>query len=325
MSRKKKEKFKETTIENYYDLKVDKVDELVEALKSSPKEDVDSDNQPKEPVPTSIAECTGTDTPDTRNRKGKQKHFDPYKIDVLSRVPVWIKAVFIKFWFAGAVCYFVMFGLSLYFAADDLFLLGGVILGVLVDFIVNPIFRMLESDDKEYDNYMMFPFPVKVYWTFLTNMIYYALVMFTVSYMYTGLNMLINLIAGSADHNIAVGVEPLLYGVFCVIADMAFIGIKDLIVYLVRRAKKKKALAAGEGDEVFGEPVKTANRGKGKSKRTDKQRPDSVVDSDATQTAEEEKVVEADGEVDEVERLRRLAESNNEGSEGNGKKKNKKK
>ena len=30
---KKNKKFKETTIENYYDLKIDKVDELVAALK----------------------------------------------------------------------------------------------------------------------------------------------------------------------------------------------------------------------------------------------------------------------------------------------------
>ena len=39
--------------------------------------------------------------------------------------------------------------------------------------------------------------------------------------------------------------EPLLFGVFCVVVDMAFIGIKDLTVYLVKKsAKKESALNA---------------------------------------------------------------------------------
>ncbi|MGN1104318.1 MAG: hypothetical protein ACI4QI_05520, partial [Candidatus Coproplasma sp.] len=332
MARKKKE-FKETTIENYYDLKVDKVDELVEALKSSPKEDVDTDNQPLEPISTSIAECTGTDTPDTRTKKGKEKHFDPYKIDKLSRVPVWIKASFIKFWFAGAVCYFVMFGLSLYVAADDLFIVCGLILGLLTDFIVNPIFRMLESDDKEYNNYMMFPFPVKVYWTFFTNLLYYVLVMFTVSYMYTGLNMLINLITGSPSSTIAVGAEPLLQGVFCVIADMAFIGIKDLIVFLVKRGKAKRALANGEVEiGADGQPVEGESRPKGRRKGGKGRQVDVAPETVETQTAEAKQGDESDvtapatdeeADVDEIERLRRLAESDVEDKAKNSKNKKK--
>ena len=89
---------------------------------------------------------------------------------------------------------------------------------------------------------MMFPFPFKKYWTFLTNVIYYVAVSFVVTYMYQGINLLIDVINGTAaSSNINVGVEPLLYGVFTVIADMAFIGIKDLIVYLVKKKKAKKA------------------------------------------------------------------------------------
>ena len=50
MAKKKKEKSRETTIENYYDLKVDKVDELVAALRG---EDVDS----QEPVSYKVEDC----------------------------------------------------------------------------------------------------------------------------------------------------------------------------------------------------------------------------------------------------------------------------
>lgn len=257
MSRKKKKENKETTIENYYDLRVDKVDELVEILQSS-KEEKTADGKPTAidtPISTSIAECTGEDTPDTRKRNGKEKHFDPYKIDKLSRIPVWIKALFIKWWFAGCVCYFVMMGLSLYFAADDLFLLSGAILGLLADFIINPIFRMLESDKKEFNNYTMFPFPIKAFWTLFANVIYYIVVMYSVTYMYVGLEELINLISGAQGEVINVGVEPLLFATFCVAIDMAFIGIKDGIVYGVKKAKRKKAEAAELEAELSQQPV----------------------------------------------------------------------
>ena len=232
MSRKNKKQEKETTIEDFYDLKIDKVDELVAALKDG---NAQSDAPP---VSTKISDCTGTDTPDTKTKKGKDKEFDPYKIDKLSRIPVWLKAFFIKFWFAGAVCYFVNMGLGVYITNSlDLMLLDGVVLGVLTDVLVNPIFRLIESDRKEYNNYMMFPFPFKKYWTFLTNIAYYIGVFFCVNYAYLGLN----LAAEAINKNWFVAIEPLLFGTIALLVDMAFIGIKDLIVYLVKRKKLKKA------------------------------------------------------------------------------------
>jgi len=47
----KKKKIQETTIENYYDLKIDKVDELVAALKD--------DGAVNEDISFDIYECTG--------------------------------------------------------------------------------------------------------------------------------------------------------------------------------------------------------------------------------------------------------------------------
>ncbi len=230
---KKKKKDKETTIENYYDLKVKEVDELVAALKGDAPET-------EEPVSYKVEDCIGAEAASQGEEtiaKKSSREFDPYKIDKLSRVPVWLKALFIKFWFAGAVCYFVNMGLGVYVkAALDLLVIDGVLLGVLVDCIVNPIYRMLESDKKEYNNYMMFPFPFKQYWTFLTNIIYYIGVFVCVNYAYLGLNLLIQLI----KPNWFIAIEPLLFGLIALAVDMAFIGIKDLIVYLVKRAKSKK-------------------------------------------------------------------------------------
>ena len=232
MSKKKKQEFKESSIEDYYDLKVDKVDELVAALKEG---STASDKSDKE-INYSINENTGVYDEKNVKRNGEDKQFDPYKIDKVSGIPTWLKAVFIKWWFSGVVCFLIMWGLPLDNGLDGV-ILSGVVLGVFVDLFVNPLFRYMESDRKEYNAYMMFPFPFKAYWTFLTNIIYYLGLMFLVSLTYTGINALITLISGAKATGFYV--EPLLFGVICVAEDMAFIGIKDGIVALVRRKKIK--------------------------------------------------------------------------------------
>lgn len=228
MSKKKKNGNDKEVIDNYYDLKKDSVDELVAILKGE-------ETETKEPVTTNIAEITG-EKEKARGSK-KSKEFDPYKRDKLQFLPTWLKAIFIKWWFAGAVCYLGMWGLGR--TGEDAILLIGIILGIVVDIMVNPIFHFLESNKKEYDPYMMFPFPFKKYWTFLTNIIYYIVIVFAVNFGYLGVNTIANLVHHTTDAYY-VGVEPLLFGVFCVIVDMAFIGVKDLIVFLVNRGKKDK-------------------------------------------------------------------------------------
>ncbi len=224
---KKKKYEKETNIENYYDLKKDKIDELVSALKGE-------ETASEKPISTNIAEITG----EAETQKGKKaKEFDPYKRDKLQFLPVWLKALFIKWWFAGCVCFFIMWGIGL--QGENAVLLVGVVLGVIVDVLVNPIFRMIDSDKNQFNAYIMFPFPFKAYWTFFANLAYYVAVAFVVMFGYLGVNALINVISGTVN-KYYVGVEPLLFATFTLIADMAFIGLKDLIVWLVKRHKNNK-------------------------------------------------------------------------------------
>lgn len=336
MRKNKKNQNKETTIENYYDLKTDKVDELVAALKGELNE------EEAEPVSTNIEEITG-EAPKAKPGS-KKAFFNPYGHDFLARIPVWVKAFFIKFWFAGCVCYFVLMGLGIYITNElDKLVLAGAILGLVTDIMVNPIFVFLETDDKEYDDYIMFPFPFKAYWTFLTNVVYYIVVALVVLGMYTGLNLLVNAIFGVPEHYVSVGVEPLLYGVFCVLADMAFIGIKDLIVHLVKRAKEKKALEAAEIDAAADEGfVLNANDGKAKgafaktkgaktengATSANGENPETGLAAEnggAAQDNAGENSAEPEDEIDEIERLRRIALESGEGKKSNGKNKNKKK
>ena len=242
---KKKKKIQESTIENYYDLKVDKVDELVAALKG--EDDFEGE------VNYEMNANMGVNDPNNVTKSGKQKKFDPYKIDKFSRIPCWIKAIFIKFWFAGAVCYFIIMGLGNYILGVggdvgngikiggelDLLVITGMAMGIIVDVFVNSVFRYMETDKKEYNDFMMFPFPFKRFWTFFANMIYYVIVMIGVDLLYFFFNEIV------FHNNVNLGIEPLLFGVFSVIVDMIFIGIKDGFVHLARhmRNKKKESVA----------------------------------------------------------------------------------
>ena len=222
-------KIQEDVIENYYDLKVDKVDELVAALKGEDLEDLPA-------VSMNISDCTGVQDPKNYKRNGKQKEFDPYRRDILSRIPVWAKALFIKWWFFGVVCYFVNMGLGIYVTnALDILVLTGIITGLVVEILVNPIFRYIEVDG-EYKPYIMFPFPLKAFWTFFANILYYCIVIWGTSWIYTAINEAIR----SGNSSAYFAMEPLLFGVFTLIVDMVLIGIKDLLVFLIKKLHKKR-------------------------------------------------------------------------------------
>ncbi len=245
MSRKnKKQKQKETTIEDYYDLKTKEMDELVSALKGEEEFETEAPT-------TDIGIITGEE-------KEVGKQFNPYKLDRLSRVPMVVKALFIKWWFAGMCCFLFVMGLQSFIGqGENLIWVNGVMMGVVVDVLVNPCLRYFDDDTKKSNNYIMFPFPFKKFWTFFANVAYSVVVMWGVNYAYMGINLLFQR---------TIGLEPLLFGVFYVLIDMAFIGVKDGIVYGVKKSKLKKeeakqaelAAQAAAQAAVEPEPVKPA-------------------------------------------------------------------
>lgn len=70
------------------------------------------------------------------------------------------KVVLLKAWFAGAVCYFILWGLGIYVNSliDMLFILG-IVLGMVTDLLTNNVIRFIEPSPGENDKWQMFPKP----------------------------------------------------------------------------------------------------------------------------------------------------------------------
>ena len=171
--------------------------------------------------------------PKTKTDPGKQYKSKGF----LDKIPDPVKAIFIKFWFNGAVCFFIFWGLGMYIwdTIDMIFVLG-IVLGMVTDILVNNAFRFFAITPGSNDKWMMFP--KKKFWTFFTNIIYAFLVLCVVVWIYNTINVIGNSINGTTGEMI-LGVEPVLFGLFYVAVDMLFIGMKNLFIRIIADAKEK--------------------------------------------------------------------------------------
>lgn len=192
----------QTTAESF-DLKTDAVDKLVTA---------DEDNVPE----VGAAEI-------------KQ-----YTSNGLDKIPSWIKALFLKFWFDGAMCFFFLWGLGNVLKGWDIVIVLALATGVVTDLLLNNIFRFIATTPKENDKWMMFP--QKKFWTLFANIAYSAVIVALVVASYKGINILIN---GPESDKITVAVEPFLYGLLYLVYDLIFIGFKNLFGKIIKDAKAK--------------------------------------------------------------------------------------
>jgi hypothetical protein len=195
----------------HYDLKAEAIDDLAAALKEDP------------------AKPTKTETNIPK----------PYKVDKLANIPTWIKAMFVKFWVAGAICYFGYWGMGISVPSTlDLIVLVGVLIGIINYLLVNPAFLYFESDKKEYHAYLILPLSGKKYWTLFVHVAYGLIVNFAVFGIYTLINIAFVQMRDLPEGTITLGVEPLLYGLFFLLIDMFFVSCKNLLVKAIRIGKR---------------------------------------------------------------------------------------
>ena len=187
------------TTADYYKLNIRAIDDLVSANR---------ENSPR----VSAQE---------RRRYGAKKHL------TLSQ---WLKAVLIKAWMNGIVCYFFLWGLGTYIQNSlDLWLVTAVALGFVTDLITNSLLRLAEKDEGAGARYMMFSRPKK-FVTLPLNVVY-AIVL-------TALDMTVYALTG-------LGVEPIFFGIVTTLWDLLLIQAKHGFRRILSDARAK----AGSPDQ----------------------------------------------------------------------------
>lgn len=160
-----------------------------------------------------------------------------YRSGPKMKVADWVKVLFIKFWFAGAVCFFFIWGLGGFLADElDLLLVTGMALGIVTDLLTNPVLRFFEKAKGENARWMMVT--RKTYSGFFLNIVYAYVLLFLVYALYNVINLAAAQATGVADR-VVLGVEPVFFGLFCLGFDLLLIQGKHLIVRAARSAAKK--------------------------------------------------------------------------------------
>ena len=155
-----------------------------------------------------------------------------YHVSTKPRLPVWLRAVLIKAWMAGVICYFFVWGLSSFAIHQwDLMLVLGLVLGGLTHLITNNIFRFIEKTPGAYNPWMMFP--KDKLWFLPLNLLYSLVLVLCVAGTYGALNTFL-----TRDGGAVLGVEPILFGLLTVLWDLLFLGFKRLGLRILRDARQ---------------------------------------------------------------------------------------
>ena len=160
-----------------------------------------------------------------------------YRSGPKMKVADWVKMLFIKAWFAGAVCFFFIWGLGGLLSSElDLLFVTGIALGIVTDIMTNPVLRFFEKTPGENVRWMMVA--RKGYSSFFLNILYAYVVLFLVYTLYNVINLTFAKLTGIVD-TVFLGVEPILFGVFYLGFDLLLIQAKHLVGRMVRGAAKK--------------------------------------------------------------------------------------
>ena len=163
-----------------------------------------------------------------------QEELDKYRSKKWA-IPDWVKILFIKAWFAGAVCFFILWGLGLYLRSMlDMLFVAGAALGMVTDLLTNNVIRFLEKTPSGNDRWLLTKKKGMV--GFGLNLLGAYVILLCVYFTYTVINFIIVSIAGTVD-TVPLQVEPVLFGLLCMGYEMLLIGIKRLLCSIFRDAK----------------------------------------------------------------------------------------
>lgn len=191
----------EENLENYYDLKTD----AIEALANADTEDVP---------------------------EYSKEELEKYRTQSPIRIPEVLKVCFLKWWFAGAMFYFCGFGLNLGFWLDR-WIVYSIVLGMVTDLLTNSLLRFLEKQHGDAERWIMVY--KKGTLSLFVNILYAFPVVMTVFLLYNAVGGIVCAIAGKMVY---FGAEPISFGLFVMAVDLAFVGIKNLIIRYIKNHRQ---------------------------------------------------------------------------------------
>ena len=167
-----------------------------------------------------------------------KEELERYRTKHRIQIPRWLKILGLKAWFYGMVCFFMFWGLGAYLGALlDMLVIVGIVIGMVTDLLINPILRFMEQYPGQNDRWILFPKKTKL-GSFFLNIAYGPVLLYCVYYVYSLANMAAAALSGKEDL-VAIGVEPILFGLLCMGFDMLFIGIKRMFLGILQDAKSK--------------------------------------------------------------------------------------
>lgn len=167
--------------------------------------------------------------------KYSQEELEKYRGRKLRfHIPDPLKALLIKFWFYGAICFFVFMGLGVYLSSSlDMFFVAAIIIGLVTDLLINHFLRFTEKLPGGNAKWMMIT--RRGVWGMIMNIAYGFLLLYLVMMAYSLINMLFA--TGSKEQSGILGVEPIGFGLIATGIDLLLISIKRLMMKIISDAK----------------------------------------------------------------------------------------
>lgn len=173
----------------------------------------------------------------TNTPQYSKEELDRYKTKAKINFSSTFKALFLKFWFGGVICYFFVWGLGLYIPSSlDLYFVTSLAMGFVLDILENGFFRFYSDANGSNDKWMMFP--KKGYISLIENVLYAFVLVFCVNITYLLINKLLLVITMRRDV-VLFAMEPISFGLFFLLYDLAFIRLKKFFKKIIDDAKKK--------------------------------------------------------------------------------------
>ena len=150
-----------------------------------------------------------------------------YDKGFLNKVPYSIKAILIKYWFYGAVCFFSLMGF-IGISGENAALVGGLIAGALFDIACYNILEMIDHDNNKAKYYMMYK-SKKIYSVFIN-------VVYQVAVFLIAMVIISSIVSTYKDPvNNWFLQEPLSIALVLTAIDAIFLLIKNLLVKLFKK------------------------------------------------------------------------------------------